>query len=402
MIARHILSHLQEYLATFPVTWLGGTRQSGKSTLALSLEGFTYITLDDIALLTSAKESPQSFIRSLPKPVIIDEIQRAPELLLPIKQEVDEHRTNGRYILTGSANLLGMKQVSDSLAGRLGILQLFPLSMSEIYAHPADRIAALFDFKPPPSPMPGYTEMLPLMLQGGYPEIQKIPTPKLRKLWFDAYISTYIERDAFTIAQVRKKEAFYKLFHILSSRSATLLNKAALANDVGVSAGILDDYLGLLQTTYQIGLLPAFWENTTKRYTKMPKLFFQDSGVLCSLLGADESGFASLAHKGAIAETFIYSELLKAAQLSKLPISLYHWRTSDHKEIDFILASRDQLVCIEVKSATQLTKEAFKHINSFAQEHPERFAGGFVFYLGEHLLPFGDRLWGIPFGWWAA
>ncbi len=398
MIDRQILALLDDYIATFPVTYIGGTRQSGKSTLTLSLAGFNYVTLDDISAYNTAKTSPKEFVYSLKKPVIIDEIQRAPELLIAIKQEVDENRLNGNYVLTGSANLLGMKQVSDSLAGRLGILQLYPFSMREICSNTGSIIDELWEFDPKKHKAIDYEKILDFIINGGYPEIQKIKEPRRKKLWFDSYISTYIERDAFSVAQVRKKDAFFRLYQILSSRSGGLLNKASLAADIKVSPSILDDYLGILQMTYQIELLPSYFDNITKRFVKMPKLFFMDSGVLCSLLGVDKNNFASSQFKGQIAETFIFSELRKALQLSNVKTELFHWRTSDAKVIDFVLKRGERFVCIEVKSSTSVDKDAFKHIDAFAKENKDGFVAGFVFYLGEHILPFGDNRWAVPFG----
>jgi hypothetical protein len=399
MIERQISALLDDYLATFPVTYIGGTRQSGKSTLTLSLLGFNYITLDDISMYNTAKTSPKEFVYSLKKPVIIDEIQRAPELLIAIKQEVDENRANGNYILTGSANLLGMKQVSDSLAGRLGVLQLYPFSARELSSNKGSLIDELWSFDVTGERnMLEYTKTLGLIINGGYPEIQKIKESRRKKLWFDSYISTYIERDAFSVAQVRKKDAFYRLYQILSSRSAQLLSKASLAADIKVSPTILDDYLGILQTTYQIELLSSYFNNTAKRFVKMPKLFFMDSGVLCSLLGVDETNFTSSPFKGQIAETFVFSELKKALQLSGVRTELFHWRTSDAKEIDFLLKRNDKFVCIEVKSSTSVDKDDFRHIDLFARDNGDGFVAGFVFYLGDHILPFGDNKWALPFG----
>jgi uncharacterized protein len=290
-----------------------------------------------------------------------------------------------------------MKQVSDSLAGRLGILQLYPFSMRELSVNKKSLIDELWEFEAKKMLTISYAKTVECITNGGYPEIQKISEPRRKKLWFDSYVSTYIERDAFTIAQVRKKDAFYKLYQILTSRSAQLLNKASLATDIKVSPTILDDYLGILQLTYQMELLPSYFDNVTKRYVKMPKMFFMDSGVLCSSLGVDCSNFASSSFKGQIAETFVFSELRKALQLSRKKTELFHWRTSDGKEIDFILKQNEQFVCVEVKSSTSVNKEAFKHIEHFAKEKGDSFVAGYVFYLGEHILPFGKNLWAVPF-----
>ena len=396
MIKRQIQMLLNDYLKLFPAVWLGGARQTGKSTLVMALPDYHYITLDDITLYMAAQDSPQTFIQSLPKPVIIDEIQRVPELLLAIKQDIDLNRHKGRYLLTGSANLLGMKNVQDSLAGRLGVLELTPFSLRELSNHKPNLLDDLFNGV--------ITQQTPIlqkliieqMLSGGYPEMQTLTDARLQKLWMGAYITTYIERDAFNLAEIRKKDAFYRLYHILASRSANLLNKASLARDIGISAALLDDYLALLQTTYQIELVPAYWDNVTKRHVKMPKLFFMDTGVLCNILQVNLDNFWQSPYRGLITENFVFSELYRAKQTTLEPTELYHLRTSDQKEIDLIIQRGHQTIGIEVKASSQIDASAFKHIKPFAENLGDDFKGGYVFYLGDHAVQFGDDLWALP------
>lgn len=397
MIKRHIHPLLHDYLNLFPAVWLGGARQTGKSTLVMALPNYHYVTLDDITLYMAAQDSPQAFIQSLAKPVIIDEIQRVPELLLAIKQDIDLNRHNGQYLLTGSANLLGMKNVQDSLAGRLGVLELTPFSLRELNSHEPNLLDDLFNGTISQIAPPALNKsVIEHMLSGGYPEMQTLNQPRLQKLWMGAYITTYIERDAFNLAEIRKKDAFYRLYHILASRSANLLNKASLARDIGISAALLDDYLALLQTTYQIELVPAYWDNLTKRHVKMPKLFFLDTGVLCNMLQVNLDNFWQSAYRGIVTENFVFSELYRAKQTAIEPTDLYHLRTSDQKEIDLILQRGDQTIGIEVKAASQIDATAFKHLKPFAEAHGDDFKGGYVFYLGEHAVQFGDKLWALP------
>jgi uncharacterized protein len=396
MIKRHIQNLLNDYLKLFPAVWLGGARQTGKSTLVMALPDYHYVTLDDITLYMAAQDSPQAFIQSLPKPVIIDEIQRVPELLLAIKQDIDLNRHKGRYLLTGSANLLGMKNVQDSQAGRLGVLELTPFSLRELNSHPQNLLDDLFDGTITQQTPRLNKPMIEQMLSGGYPEMQTLNEARLKKLWMGAYITTYIERDAFNLAEIRKKDAFYRLYHILASRSANLLNKASLARDIGISAALLDDYLALLQTTYQIELVSAYWDNLTKRHVKMPKLFFMDTGVLCNILQVNLDSFWQSTYRGLIAENFVFSELYRAKQTTLEPTELHHLRTSDQKEIDLIIQRGQQTIGIEVKASSQIDASAFKHLKPFAEGLGERFKGGYVFYLGEHAVQFGDDLWALP------
>lgn len=397
MIKRQIQMLLNDYLKLFPAVWLGGARQTGKSTLVMAFPNYHYVTLDDITLYMAAQDSPQTFIQSLPKPVIIDEIQRVPELLLAIKQDIDLNRQNGRYLLTGSANLLGMKNVQDSLAGRLGVLELTPFSLRELNTNEQNLLDDLFNGtmmkQPPPTLKKPIIEQI---LSGGYPEMQTLTQTRLQKLWMGAYITTYIERDAFNLAEIRKKDAFYRLYHILASRSANLLNKASLARDIGISAALLDDYLALLQTTYQIELVSAYWDNVTKRHVKMPKLFFMDTGVLCNMLQVNLDSFWQSPYRGLITENFVFSELYRAKQTTLEPTELYHLRTSDQKEIDLIIQRGQQTIGIEVKASSQIDASAFKHLKPFAETLGNDFKGGYVFYLGEHAVQFGDNLWALP------
>ena len=314
MINRTILQDLQESLAVFPVVLLCGARQVGKSTLVLSLREH-YITLDDITQLDGAREDPRRFIQELPRPIVIDEIQKAPELLPAIKEEVDRKRKNGDFLLTGSANLLGYKRVTESLAGRMGVMELLPLSCREI-ANRADNnlVDDLFsDQWLKKRTLKSGIFLLDSILQGGYPELQKIHTQRGRNLWFSSYVSTYIERDVRDIGELRHIDRFIHLMNILAPRSATLLNKAELSRTAGIEQKTLTNYLSLLEMVFQIKRVKPFSANLGKRFIKSPKLFFTDSGVLCHLLGLDsKEALTNSSYYGAIIETFVFTELLKA------------------------------------------------------------------------------------------
>lgn len=392
MINRTILKDLQEALAVFPVVLLCGARQVGKSTLVLSLCEH-YITLDDITQLDGARADPKRFIQDLPRPIVIDEIQKAPELLPAIKEEVDRKRKNGDFLLTGSANLLGYKKVTESLAGRMGVMELLPLSCREM-ANRADANLAddLFSAEWPNNKTPQSSNLLlDSLLQGGYPELQKIHTQRGRNLWFSSYVSTYIERDVRDIGELRHIDRFIHLLNILAPRSATLLNKAELSRTAGIEQKTLTNYLSLLEMVFQIKRIQPYSTNLGKRFVKSPKLFFTDSGVLCHLLGLNSKEILrNSSYYGAILETFVFTELLKAVQYSEFPTRLWHYRTSDQHEIDLLIERDGKVIPVEIKAAKTVRKKDFKHIEDL-QSRNSTVKNGVIFYQGEQLVPFGKN-----------
>ena len=392
MFNRTILKDLQEALAVFPVVLLCGARQVGKSTLVLSLCEH-YITLDDITQLDGARADPKRFIQDLPRPIVIDEIQKAPELLPAIKEEVDRKRKNGDFLLTGSANLLGYKKVTESLAGRMGVMELLPLSCREM-ANRADANLAddLFSAEWPNNKTPQSGNLLlDSLLQGGYPELQRIHTQRGRNLWFSSYVSTYIERDVRDIGELRHIDRFIHLLNILAPRSATLLNKAELSRTAGIEQKTLTNYLSLLEMVFQIKCIQPYSANLGKRFVKSPKLFFTDSGVLCHLLGLNsKETLRNSSHYGAILETFVFTELLKAVQYSESPTRLWHYRTSDQHEIDLLIERDGKVIPVEIKAAKTVRKKDFKHIEDL-QSRNSTVKNGVIFYQGEQLVPFGKN-----------
>ena len=392
MINRTILKDLQEALAVFPVVLLCGARQVGKSTLVLSLCEH-YITLDDITQLDGARADPKRFIQDLPRPVVIDEIQKAPELLPAIKEEVDRKRKNGDFLLTGSVNLLGYKKVAESLAGRMGVMELLPLSCREMANRTDANLADdLFSAEWPNNKIPQSSNLLlDSLLQGGFPELQRIHTQRGRNLWFSSYVSTYIERDVRDIGELRHIDRFIHLLNILASRSATLLNKAELSRTAGIEQKTLSNYLSLLEMVFQIKRIQPYSTNLGKRFVKSPKLFFTDSGVLCHLLGLNsKETLRNSSYYGAILETFVFTELLKAVQYSESPTRLWHYRTSDQHEIDLLIERDGKVIPVEIKAAKTVRKKDFKHIENL-QSRNSTVKNGVIFYQGEQLVPFGKN-----------
>lgn len=273
MFPRILESHLKEAIKYFPVILVTGARRVGKSTLVMKLLD-NYITFDDITIYLSAKADPASFVKSLERPVIIDEVQRVPELLLAIKQDVDINRKNGSYILTGSANILGFKNLADTLAGRLAILELFPLTCKEINGKTENILGILFNASFGKRTLSiDENSLIERILIGGYPEVSNIDSSRGRYIWFSSYITTYIERDVRDIGELRNMDKFFRVLNLLASRSSGVLRKTDVAKSSGVDVKTLDNYLKLLKLMYVVHLLKPYSENIGKRFVKSEKVF---------------------------------------------------------------------------------------------------------------------------------
>lgn len=398
-IKRAIREELEEYMKYFPVLLISGARQVGKSTLALHLGIENYVTLDDINVYEMVKNNPKGFIDSLRKPVIIDEAQRVPEFMITIKEYVDKNRKNGEFILTGSASLQGFNDISDSLAGRIGIVELYPFSLKE-KNQKDENIIDIFAGSLDSYILKKYDSNLSdYILDGGYPEILKIDSKKAKYLWFSSYIRTYIESDARELANIRNLDKFIKMYKLSMIRSGNLFNKNELQKEVGLDNKTFDSYFAVMEHTYQIQKLQPFFKNQLKRLIKTPKIFATDSGVLSHLLQIDsEEEFDKSLFKGSLIETFIYDELLRANSSAVKKAELYYYRTSDKKEIDFILDYTQKIVAVEIKASKTVSKSDFKHIYHLKKEIPKFFDKGIVLYGGDSFLKLDEKMYAIPFG----
>jgi len=401
MFKRFLKPLTKELLSVSPAVLISGARQVGKSTLAMELFD-NYILMDDITVRASAEDDPVSFIENLPKPVCIDEIQKMPQLFEVIKTCIDRRRSNGMFLLTGSASVLDMKGVGDTLAGRLIDLTMWPLSSRERTGNMVNPVEQMVDqdiaaFVPEVSS----SAIVSHILTGGFPEAVKIADARLRSFWFASYISTYIERDVRDIGEIRNVANFMRLVNILAARSASILKISELAGSSGLNEATVSNYLTLLEMVFQVRRVPAFAANFSKRFIKSPKIFFLDTGILCHLLGINtrEQFYRSM-HKGQLVETYVLSELVKHAGVAENRSAIYHYRTNDRKEIDFILETPAGIVAIEVKASAQVDKRAFRHIMDL-QKKSDEFLRGIVFYLGDKVLSFGKELYAVPLSFWA-
>ena len=398
-LKRAIRKEIEEYLNYFPVLLISGARQVGKSTLALHLGIENYITLDDINIYEMAKNNPKEFVERLGKPVIIDEAQRLPELMITLKEYIDDKRVNGEFVLTGSASLQGFKDISDSLAGRIGIVELYPFSLKEKHQKSENIVDILG------GSLEGYilekydSDLFEYILDGGYPEIAKMDSQKAKYLWFSSYIRTYIESDARELANIRNLDKFIKMYRLCMIRSGNIFNKNELQKEAGLDNRTFDSYFAVMEHTYQIHRLQPFFKNQLKRLIKTPKIYATDTGILSHLLQIDSKEELEKSHyKGDIVETFIYDELLKANSSASKKAGLYYYRTTDKKEIDFILDFGQKIVAVEIKTSKSVSKSDFKHIYHLQKEAPEIFDKGIVLYGGDTFLKLDESMYAVPFG----
>ncbi len=402
-INRTITNDLNDYLKYFPVLLISGARQVGKSTLALHLNIENYITLDDINMYEMAKNDPKSFIENLDKPVVIDEVQRLPSLMITIKEFIDKDRINGQFVLTGSASLQGFKNISDSLAGRIGIVELFPLSLKE-KNNKTENLIDILSGSLDKYILKKYDNSMIVqnIIDGGYPEILKINSLKAKYLWFSSYIRTYIESDAKELANIRNIDKFISMYRLTMLRSANIFNKNEIQKEAKLDNKTFDSYFNVLEHTYQVQKLKPFFKNELKRVIKSPKVYATDTGVLSYLLQITTPQEYETSHyKGDILETFVYDELIKAKTYSTKNCGIYYYRTSDKKEIDFILEFANKVIAIEIKSSQSVSKSDFKHIYHLASEIPKEFEKGIVLYNGESVLKIDDNMYAIPLGFLA-
>ena len=398
MLRRSIDTILETALKISPIVLLKGARQVGKSTLALKLKK-NYIVLDDISTRINAKADPNRFIQTLKKPACIDEIQKVPQLLEALKLYIDTNRKNGDFLITGSANILDMKQTRDTLAGRIIEIDLYPLSIKEKQKKSNENIIDKLFKKDFDCEKKDTNNIIKDILQGGYPDVQNLKTKLEKKLWFSSYVSTYIERDARDLGDFRDIDSFYRFINIIAPRSTTLLNKSDVAKEVGIRIETCENYFVILEQTFQLNLLRPYFENIGKQFVKSPKLFLGDSGLLSYYLGIyTQEQFESSHYKGAIVETFVFNELSKHLGFCEDDTQIFHYRTNDKKEIDFIVKRNNKIIAIEVKSSSKVSKVDFKHIKEYQTKSNQDILG-VVFYMGENILYIDDNCIAVPFGY---
>jgi predicted AAA+ superfamily ATPase len=398
---RLIQARIQEALADTPVVLLAGPRQSGKTTLVRQLAtalGLHYLTLDDATTLLSAWQDATGLIRGLDR-VVIDEVQRAPQLLLAIKKSVDEDRRPGRFLLTGSANLMTLPTVADSLAGRMETLSLLPLSQSEIHGAGANWIDAAFAGRLLKVTVPILANALAgAVLQGGFPEAISRATPRRRTTWARQYIGALIARDVPDVAEIDKLDQLPLFLRCLAHVSGQMCNYTQLGGQVGLDSKTAARYVGVFEQMYMLQRVDVWAKNQLSRTVKTPKLQFIDSGLLAALIGLHATPvLQDRTQFGHVLETFVHSELLKHTTTSEGSYDLLYYRDFDKFEVDVVIENAaGRLVGVEVKAAASVTERDLRGLRKLASVAGPLFQMGVVLYDGTDTLPLGDGLWAAP------
>lgn len=406
MYKRHLMPDVAAALDDTPVVLLIGARQTGKSTLIQHLakkrQPEHELTFDDLTTLTAAKQDPQGFIAGLSGSVVIDEIQRVPEVLLPIKAAVDQNRQPGRFLLTGSANVLLLPRLADTLAGRMEVITLRPLSQGEMAGSPEHFLARLFATSNPPwkSLPTDRAELLARVANGGYPEVQTRAPGKRRDAWFSSYLTTILSRDMRDLTGIDALTDLPRVLKALASRTANLLNYADLARDLRVPVTTLRRHVGLLTATFLVHELPAWSINIPKRLVKAPKALITDTGLAAHLLGTTVDDPATgQGHPmiGALLESFVGNELLKQIGWHDQALTLHHFRTHIGEEVDFVLEAPDGTIAgVEVKLSATVTANDLRGLKTLRDAAGKRFRRGVVLYTGNTVVPMDDQLAAVP------
>jgi len=405
MIARHVTAAVRQALSDRPVVLLHGARQTGKTTLVRTLADAErpvrrYLTLDDAGVSAAAHADPAGFVAGLDGPVALDEVQRVPGLFLAIKAAVDRDRRPGRFLLTGSADVLLLPRLSESLAGRMEILTLWTLSQGEIERTREGFVDAVFAERLPPLPKSRRvaTDLAERVVGGGYPELVAQGGQARRRAWFGAYVTTILQRDVRDLAHIEGLTALPRLLALLASRPMGLLNYADLARDSGLPQSTLKRYMALLETTFLVQTLPGWFSNLGKRLAKAPKIVMADTGLAAHLQGVDASRFRDdRTHLGPLLENFVVMELRKQVAWSRRLPQLFHFRTSEGREVDLVLEDREgRLVGIEIKAASSVGPGDVKGLRFLGDLAPRRLHRGVVLYAGDEIVPFGAKLHAVP------
>ncbi len=407
-LARLAEDRIVQSLSAFPVVYISGPRQSGKTTLAQHIASTrhkaTYITFDDIQIRSSAQRDPEAFLRSFDNPIVLDEIQMAPELFRPLKIIVDENRKRkdggrGQFLLTGSASVMALPKLSDALVGRMALHLLLPFAAQEIQKNKKHHfINYVFEKNWKFDRLPK-ENLLEVMIKASFPELLTIKNSSSRYEWCNSYINTILQRDVRALMEVEKVGILPDMLRLLGARTGSLLNEANLSRDTALNHITTKRYRLLLENLFLTLSIPAWSNNLGKRLIKAPKVYLNDLNLLSYLLNID---FHELPQKnptlfGQVLENFVAIELNKQLTFSKVHSRLYHYRTSSGQEVDFILeGSQNHIVGIEVKAKNKVTNKDFQHLETLKNGLGEKFQCGVVFYQGVDVLPFGEKLWAVP------
>ena len=401
LYSRFTQNRLVEALEDSPIVLVHGPRQCGKTTLARMVgdkAGYEHITFDDDVQLAAAQADPVGFVADLADKTILDEVQRVPTLFFALKAAIDRNRRPGRFILTGSSNVLLVPKLSDSLAGRMDILRLHPLSQDEITGKISRLIDVLFagQFENRRFERLG-SELADRIVAGGYPAALLRAKPKRRAAWYHAYIETLVQRDARDLARISSLGSLPRLLQLAAGQTARLVNVAEMASAFQLSRPTIRDYVVLLERIFLLEHLPPWYSNRLSRLIKTPKLHLTDTGLASALLGVDLSSLTKdRTLLGRLLETFVFQEIKRQASWNESPVRFHHFRNKDGVEVDIVLEQAGKIAGVEVKAAATVTRKDFRGLKKLQDTTGKRFAIGVVMYDGETIVGFGEKLYAVP------
>ncbi len=400
-VARHAQNHITTALQDTRVVLVVGPRQAGKTTLARLYANADrpYLTLDDPATLAAARTDPTGFVRGL-QSAVIDEVQRAPDLLLAIKESVDKDQSPGRFLLTGSTNLMALPIVTDSLAGRLAVITLLPFAQAELAGEPGDLLDRLFGDGALPAvvrPVVG-DDLMARVLQGGYPEALRRTSARRRQAWLEDYVALILDRDVRDIANIDQLDHMPRLLDVLAAHAGRLVNHSSYGAVLGLTMPTAQKYVGILERLFLLRQVPPWSHNAVSRLTKTPKLHFLDTGLLAalrgdtaSLLQKDRTGY------GPLLESFVVSEVLKLATWSQHRLRISHFRTKDQDEVDLVIEDRrGRVIGIEVKASATVRTQDLRGLRQLQAAVGDKFVRGLVLHDHDRITPFDEKLHAVP------
>jgi len=406
LFGRGIENELRDILSVSRAAAITGPRQAGKSTLARQLQRAgvvpNYFSLDDEATRTAALADPDGFALSLPRPAVIDEVQRAPDLMLAVKQILDQDQTPGQFLLTGSADLVTARVVADALPGRVEYVNLWPLSQAEVSGNLASVIDALLAGSPPQvtGAPKGRAASAELVVTGGFPDALR-RTARQRARYFRSYVQTVLGRDLPEVGQVRVDPSkLEQLLRLLAARTSGLANHSALGRELALDDKTVKAHVELLRQLFLLYRLPPWSGNLGARQVKTPKLLLGDSGMAAALVGADAVRYTAPDQgllAGMLLETFVVMELVKQATWSATAVELFFYRDTEKREVDVVIeSSAGDVVAIETKAAASVTHSDIRGLDLLRARLGARFKAGVVVYSGQHTLQMADRIWALP------
>lgn len=404
LVRRQIQPLIEETLEWARVVMIHGARQSGKTTLARMIaeaRGGTYLSMDNEELREGILDDPTTFLNNQRYPLVVDEAQRGGNrLVYAIKQLVDEEATPGRFILTGSTNFLTVPQISESLAGRVQIFRLWPLSEAEIADSSPDEIGRWFESSPNPAPASSLNraDYLERVCRGGYPEVVNLD-PGQRRRWFQGYVETVIQRDIAALTDIRKSSALAPLLRWTAGLTSSPVNISDASRQLGISRQAITNYFEWLQTVFLVHELPAWSRSLTASTARRPKFHITDSGLAASLLGTDANALASPTNPatGPLLETYAVNEIARQLSASVRAYTLSHYRDHKDREIDLIIkADNDDVVAVEIKATSSPTAKHMAHLRWLRDQldtvSPDSFRGGILLHTGPYAVTLDDRL----------